>query len=156
MNITSETIEKFKEFVFKGDKEICANLRKESDTNNNLKLYYITEGTTVEYAPGKTRGMCVHDKITSVIFHTHPITSYSYPSVEDILRVVREHGRIVRSIIATKWGVWDIKNTEKSNVYSSTCKNIIEEYIRYFLEKILHVEINLYLWDELTEGMTIH
>lgn len=136
MNIKKDTIEQFKDFVFNNEVEFCGNLRKESSSNENLKLYHIKEGDTIEYSPGKFRGTCEHEVVTSIIFHTHPSIAYPYPSVEDILKVLKNYNRIVRSVIATRWGVWDIKNTEKSNIYSNTCRDIFYQYIVYFLDRI--------------------
>jgi hypothetical protein len=41
-------------------------------------------------------------------YHTHPMTSYSYPSFEDLFSVMkkRSDGRSIRSFIFTKWGLW--------------------------------------------------
>lgn len=41
-------------------------------------------------------------------YHTHPMTSYSYPSFEDLFSVMkkRSDGRSLHSFIFTKWGLW--------------------------------------------------
>ncbi len=141
MNISQKTIEHFKNLVFKTNVEVCGNLRKSSSTGDNtsdgtLVLTNMIEGKMEEYDTGKFRGVCTHEIITSIIFHTHPVNLYAYPSVEDIIKVTKHHGRIVRSIIATKWGLWDIKNTDKSNKYSVTCHDAFVEYIKYFVDRI--------------------
>lgn len=134
--ISTKTINIIKDIVFNRDTEVCANLRHKSNFSNKLSLMNIVEGKVEEYAPGKYRGTCNHEMITSVMFHSHPTNSYAYPSVEDILNVVKNHGKIKRSIIATKWGLWDIRNTEISNIYSSTCKYSFSKHIGYFLDRI--------------------
>ena len=41
-------------------------------------------------------------------YHTHPMTSYSYPSFEDLFSVMkkRSDNRNLHSFIFTKWGIW--------------------------------------------------
>ena len=136
MNISKTIVDKIKDYVFKSDVEVCGNLRKPTISSNELILTNIKKGSITEYSPGKFRGTCEHEIITSIILHTHPLNSYAYPSVEDIIKVIKNHGRIVRSVIGCKWGIWDIKNTDASNIYSTTCKNILDDYIRYFLDRI--------------------
>jgi hypothetical protein len=45
------------------------------------------------------------------IVHTHPKSEYSYPSVEDIWRLVTEPS-IKLSVIATTWGIYTLKQKE--------------------------------------------
>ena len=188
MNFSEQTIRQFKELVFDRDVEVCGNLRKESISSNDIKLYSIREGIGIEYSPGKFRGSCSHEKTTSVIFHTHPVSFYAYPSPEDIVNVIKNYRRVVRSIIATKWGLWDIKNTDRSNIYSSSCRDVLLMFLKRNLdklwyrtrssvegtsrditledidfingvvdriEKVLHLEINLYTWDEVENGVVL-
>ena len=141
MNISRETIEIMRDFVYKSDTEMCGNLFTKNSTSNEIILYHMKKGDKTEYSPGQYREMCEYEKITSILFHSHPISSYSYPSVEDILLVIKKHDIVKRSIIATKWGIWDIQNTKESNIYSSGCKEIIYEYLKYFLDRIgLHTK----------------
>ena len=55
----------------------------------------------------------LHDK-EELKYHTHPISSYSYPSFEDLFSVMkrRSDGRSVSSFIFTKWGVWTLFPTD--------------------------------------------
>jgi len=46
------------------------------------------------------------------IVHTHPISEYSYPSLEDIWKLVKEPA-IKLSVIATTWGIYTLKQKEK-------------------------------------------
>jgi len=46
------------------------------------------------------------------IVHTHPKSEYSYPSLEDIWRLVTEPA-IKLSVIATTWGIYTLKQKEK-------------------------------------------
>jgi hypothetical protein len=130
MNISNKTIQTIKKYT-ELDYEMCGNLRKKSNQSNELIITNANKGTNKEY-----RKQCNHEIITSVIFHTHPYTSYSYPSTEDVLKVFKNHGKIVRSIIATKWGIWEIKNTDKSNIYSETKKEEFIKFIKHYLDRV--------------------
>jgi len=65
-------------------------------------------------------------------YHTHPMTSYSYPSFEDLFSVMkkRSDGRSLHSFIFTKWGVWilfpkaeKMGNREYKNQYNNYKNN---------------------------------
>lgn len=184
MNISHETIAEMRNFVYKLDYEICGNLRKKNYNTDELIIYHMTKGKRVEYDPGRFRGKCEYEMITSVLFHSHAINMYSYPSAEDILQVIKKYDIIKRSIIATKWGIWDIQNTQKSNIYSSEYETIIYKRLKYFLDRIglrtssstddlrdddldvinysinriteeLHIKINLHLWRDIEDGLVL-
>jgi proteasome lid subunit RPN8/RPN11 len=193
MNISSKTIKIMKDFVYDLEYEVCGNLFTQGDTKeglpNELFLHNIQDGEKVEYSTGQFRGACKYKSITTCIFHSHPATTYSYPSVEDIMQLLEYFNNTKHSIIATKWGIWDISNTLKSNVYSSNCKDQLNKYIRecvdYYIgyptrddkndwsrditdkdldlinigikkiEEVLHIKINLHLWDDLNNGLVI-
>ena len=55
------------------------------------------------------QSVCKHDHYSDYIWHTHPYNGKYYPSVEDILKVMKNKGRIVRSWIFTKHGFWTIE-----------------------------------------------
>ena len=58
------------------------------------------------------RQVCYFKRYSKYIFHTHPLSSKSYPSAEDILKIVK-HKRIHYSIISTNWGIWILHSTKK-------------------------------------------
>lgn len=126
----------FDKNLFDKDVEVCAYLVPYQDSK--LKLDNITLGKIEEYSPGKYRNMCRHRKYTRIIFHTHPLAAYAYPSTEDIIKVMKNHNVIRRSIISTKWGIWDIKNTDKSNWYPTDhhTHNTFYEFIKSHLDNI--------------------
>lgn len=87
-------------------------------------------------------------------YHTHPMTSYSYPSFEDLFSVMkkRSDGRSLHSFIFTKWGVWilfpkveKINDREYKNQYNNYKNNNTindfrrntEEFKRSHLSKTL-------------------
>ena len=61
-----------------------------------------------------------------VIFHTHPKESKPYPSIEDIMKLLKHYNKICLSVLFTRWGLWLIFNTDESNFfqnYDETKKN---------------------------------
>ena len=83
-------------------------------------------GISIQYATGKWRGSCIYHKqihsYPSFIGHTHPIQSHSYPSVEDLFKVLK-HQEILVSLIATRWGIWMIKVTPNTYQFNSVKNN---------------------------------
>ena len=53
------------------------------------------------------RELCDHQYRTPIIFHTHPLNTYSYPSIEDINKVSKRLNYSC-SIIASQWGIWQV------------------------------------------------
>lgn len=51
------------------------------------------------------RAMCQYNKYDNIIWHTHPNTSKYYPSLEDILKILK-HDIIFYSYIFTQFGYW--------------------------------------------------
>ena len=51
------------------------------------------------------RAMCLYNSYNNIIWHTHPNTSKYYPSLEDILKVLK-HEIIYFSYIFTQYGYW--------------------------------------------------
>lgn len=133
LTIEPEIIKVFHKYTFNYPQEICANLKK---TDKGLVPHNILKGKFEEYMPGKFRGTCSHQSYNSNIFHSHPSTSYAYPSPEDVINVIKHHGTIKNSFIATKWGVWVISNTLISNIYSSPHHDIIYKSIKKIINQI--------------------
>lgn len=132
--IEPEIIKVFHKYVFGYPVEICANLKT---TDKNIIIpHNILSGKEVEYSPGKFRGTCFYAEYSSNIFHSHPISSYAYPSVEDFVKVFKNYGKIVNSLIATKWGIWVISNTTTSNVYNTKDDEKLKKYIGVYLDRI--------------------
>lgn len=89
--------------------EICANM---GPKENHLYLYANTVG------PPDKRASCQHRKYTPFIFHTHPGTSYTSPSKEDIEKIYKN--KIHTSVIATLWGLFQITKTDLEKEVSPT------------------------------------
>lgn len=85
-----------------------------------LYLAYHKNGIDyLEYDPAKEnigvkedgRQRCDSENYHHIV-HTHPLSEGSYPSVEDIWRLVEEPA-IKLSVIATSWGIYTMKQKEK-------------------------------------------
>ena len=104
MRIQKKLIDILHYNVFHHDVEVCGFFNKK--TNGVYDTFAIDQGQKEN-----VRGMCtqVTGEKTNVRFHTHPTSSYAYPSYEDLVSVMkpREHARI-SSIIFTIWGAWII------------------------------------------------
>jgi len=110
-----------------------------SNDNVNFDFDNIKIGGEINYTHKgvvKTRKMVMqHSKHT--IFHTHPISSKPYPSVEDIVKLLKHRDVICNSFIFTNWGLWIISNTSKSNYYNKISEDK-KNKINIELEKILN------------------
>jgi len=128
--IEPEIIKVLHKYVFGYEYEICAHLQ--TTEKGNLIPRNVLKGSVDE----KGRGTCRHQGYTSNILHTHPPSSYSYPSTEDIIKVIKHHGKIVNSLIGTKWGIWVMSNTTSSNIYSPSQEVNISNKIKKYLDTI--------------------
>lgn len=62
------------------------------------------------------RRMCQYEKLVRenlIRFHTHPLTSYAYPSAEDISHVLKKN---TREAVFTLWGLWIITHIKKLHI----------------------------------------
>lgn len=93
-------------------RELCANLKLDRESR-----LIVGENTIVygEVPDQNSRASCSVQRYSSIIFHTHPKTSYSIPSVEDITKVFR-HKIIRTSVIATYWGIFQIVKFKEFNI----------------------------------------
>jgi hypothetical protein len=134
--------------------EYCGNF---NILDNKLVINNIIKGTS---------NSCKQDIYTKYIWHTHHNISKSYPSVQDIIKVMKHNN--IYSIIFTKWGIWvlncdtfynindiDIKliDTLLGHIYFNTEKgrtnnidfNIIDNFINN-IQKYYNINIGLYSW----------
>ena len=85
------------------DVEMCGSMR-------DGRIFVEKTGTRL-----KNRGMCQLNKYSKIIWHTHPKIFRAYPSVEDVLNMLKWHPINKKnnfpeiSLIFTDWGVWTIK-----------------------------------------------
>ncbi len=115
MKLPLSTIREMKYLVYNKRVETCANI--------DQKSLEINPDSIQEGEDENERGMCLYKYYTSIIFHTHPAIYYSYPSVEDIVKVIKNKKIIYHSLIATKWGIWKIsvddKGPQQDTIYKS-------------------------------------
>lgn len=82
------------------DNEVCGNFNMDDSDELVIDENSIVTGQ---------QNVCEHNYYSDYIWHTHPYREKYYPSVEDILKVMKNQGRIVRSWIFTKYGFWTIE-----------------------------------------------
>ena len=81
------------------------------------------------------------------LFHSHPMKSRSYPSFEDVVKLLR-HPEVYLSVIATRWGIYVLKTTAGSKKYAEKYSSLdkkhqMKKYKEKFgkhLRKIGHLE----------------
>jgi len=147
--IDEETIKYLYELVFCNKVEVCMYMSKQ---NNILyvKDKSLSEGLIMYYDEGKSRGMCRYkSKYERYICHTHPYNFRAYPSLEDIMKVIKHKLLIDVSIIPTRWGIWTIVNKNKKIDISDLNITKINEYINKlgYIENKLGYKDNIYLTD---------
>jgi len=144
-----ETLSQFKKYVTEYNYEICANLNKIDKNNEKILLIdknSIMAGTSKD---DSGRALCVwknKDNLT-YLFHSHPINSRSYPSMEDVIKVLKRNS-VFFSSIGTRWGLYVIKPTMKSFQIAKDWEtyNLEKQYspiILYHLNKIGIIENDL-------------
>lgn len=146
-----DLIKEMYETVVSRTNEICIIFKKDEKSVisfSNLKQ----EGYFEEYKDKdevKYRGACIYPPgIYPYIFHSHPTKSRSYPSNEDIIKLFR-HQYIKLSVIATRWGIYVIKSSDNSKVFSNKYSNlsrdeqykIYKELIGVYINKIGKIEL---------------
>jgi hypothetical protein len=126
--IAKETLEKIKKELEK-DYEICGILEMYDLDLEGYEKMIIPSNTVYEgkrpydeYTDRQKSCEVPKEKGSPLFFvheefkyHTHPETSYSYPSFEDLFSVMkkRSDGRRLQSFIFTKWGVWTLFPTDE-------------------------------------------
>jgi hypothetical protein len=87
----------------------------------------------------------VNVKIKKNIFHTHPLGSKPYPSIEDIMKVIKRSGEICNSFVATSWGIWIISNTIKSqSAFNGESESFVEDILRDYTKVLQSVDEQMY------------
>lgn len=76
--------------------EICGSMEKK---NGEYVIKEYTQGSNIP------RQHCNYSILSRVVFHTHPLSSKSYPSIEDLAKVVK-YPQVKVWLLACKWGIW--------------------------------------------------
>lgn len=124
VKILSKTVQELYSLVndIKNEVTCPLNFTKTQDSTELLVLLdtkNLIEGTEEKYVQNgiiKTR-KTVNQPTKYNVFHTHPKESKPYPSIEDIFKLLKNFGIICNSFIATRWGLWIMSSTEKSDFY---------------------------------------
>ena len=104
------------------DDEVCGFLKSNRE-NNYLELDE-QENISKDY----TRNSCQTRKYKKMIYHTHPFVSKSYPSIEDIFKIMKN--KIIKvSIIFTRWGIWELHCNKKTDKISKEIINDVDEQL---------------------------
>jgi hypothetical protein len=103
--------------VYKKNTERCNSLDLKEYKNGiyylDYDINYEKEGYKVKYKHEnrdyeEERQACDIYTDVEYIVHTHPLSEYPYPSVEDIWQLV-DNPKIELSVIATSWGIYSLK-----------------------------------------------
>ena len=132
--VLNDHIRDMKDLVFKYKYEHCIYLKEKGG------VYYFDRNTIVKGQQQEGRQYCTYrGPYAECIFHSHPYISRSYPSTEDILKVMKRDD-IKCSIIATRWGIYTIKFTNNSceeyKKYASVGYNYLEDDIKSVIDEI--------------------
>jgi hypothetical protein len=100
--IGDNTLQIMQSYVFDEDSEMCANFVPNSKGELSLEHVIPIKGTEVD---GRKR--CQLEEYNTYTFHSHPWSSWAYPSFDDINKVSKNLN-IKVSIVATFWGIWEI------------------------------------------------
>lgn len=141
--LSNNDVNTLQAYVFVQKIEACGSLEDINNVNGVIELKIddssIVQGKSV-LVNGQLRDICFHPP-TDYIFHTHSYNLLSYPSIEDITRIIDEE--IIKvSIIATRWGIYVIKRLKEgfkeylknTNTYEGYCdwvKITLDEFGRY-------------------------
>ena len=88
--------------------EVCGNFAA-LDKQTNM-FYYGIETKNIGHSVGagcETRGKCDYTKVTNYMYHTHPLSCYAYPSLEDIRKFNKR--KIEVMLIFNRWGVFALR-----------------------------------------------
>jgi len=88
------------------DYEECGTIEK--DTSG-----YIVKQHEVPFIQGESRKHCLYENYNKIVWHSHPTSSKFYPSLEDILKIIKQKNAIIDySYIFTKFGFWTLHSIE--------------------------------------------
>ena len=129
IEFSDETITAGHNMVYSSDDEYCGNMSEDGKIIMNR-----TDGRS----DSQGRKMCVHEE-QSINYHTHPASSKSYPSGEDLVKIIAqkiESGTPSPNIeiIFTKWGIWQMMAVVKTPLKSQQRRQMAQRLNRKVLE----------------------
>ncbi len=105
------------EDMLKLEYEICGVLKLD-ETGKIKEIDIQSIGGTDFFA-------CQHTSYAKYIFHTHPHAAKSYPSAEDIVKVLKNRN-IAISVIFSQWGIWTIHSKRKAETSEKQKKEQVD------------------------------
>lgn len=114
--ISKNSLEKAKKLL-REDKETCG---------------YILDAEIIMDIKKSGSKMCLQNKYTPYIWHTHIESGIGYPSGEDIVKMIKKRENPKNSIIFTSWGIWEIIVKNKHELSSRNTTEIIEKINKYY------------------------
>lgn len=162
--IENKSIEKLYSWVCSEDVEICGRLMFDSHKN----VYKIDESELGrsfnetyldENKKEHKRKACDYPHPRGyMFFHTHPISSKSYPSDEDIMSIAKlSYDKLSKplSIIGTKWGIWYIRKRNRHIPLSKLSDDGIKFYDGYKNQSKILYRLKLYDIDDNKENILL-
>lgn len=112
--------------------EACGFLLFDDKELDNI--LYIDSISNDASASNEKRASCTLSKYTEIIWHTHPFNHKSYPSTEDILKIlkIRKDNLPKISLIFTNWGIWQLYAGKKDYIIINLDKYIQKELDRLY------------------------
>lgn len=141
MILSENDVKVGKILVYQIDVEVCGFLLEKFD---KLQLYVDNIGSI----DSNNRGMCSLSLYTKYIWHTHPHNLISYPSPEDIFKVIKKRKYPVISVIFTKWGIWYLQSDRKVSLDN--------KLLKYLDRKIQSISATIYHKTEKGRGKVEH
>ncbi len=113
--IEFDTLQQMKKYVFEEKEEICLIFDKIDILGEKILSLNMDSLSRGKAKSERERAMCNYKEgfHHDYLFHSHPILSRSYPSMEDIKKVLKSKSIMV-SAVATRWGLYTIKPTSQS------------------------------------------
>ena len=136
--IEFETLQQMKKYVFEEKEEICLIFDKLDILGEKILALNIDSLSKGIAKSERERAMCNYKEgfHHHYLFHSHPILSRSYPSMEDIKKVLKSK-YIMVSAVATRWGLYTIKPTSQSHKIAHKWDDKASEYFSNQIRKVV-------------------
>ena len=134
--IEFETLQQMKKYVFEEKEEICLIFDKIDILGK--KILSLNMDSLSRGKEKSERAMCNYKEgfHHDYLFHSHPILSRSYPSIEDIKKVLKSKSIMV-SVVASRWGLYTIKPTLQSRTIAHKWDEKASEYFSNQIRKVV-------------------
>ncbi len=118
---------------------------KKSKTHGKIYLYIDSNSLILSDVQMKGHNSCKNKCFSKYIFHTHVYNDKPYPSMKDIMKVIKYKKYIKTNIIITTWGIWYISNSDDTMPYikgNDKNKDAIRTFITHFTNRFHYLTIN--------------